>query len=148
MERTRDQEYRSRFRPASPHEQAAPAPAPLSAPPDAPEVIDATIDEAEASLTGGGLEEARRRYQIEAGKVGGKLLGGRPRKGTRQAVARLCQRMVTHPEYQKQLQARLLSGKLSPVMEAALWAYAYGRPTETVDVNAKVAAVVSVVKPW
>jgi hypothetical protein len=134
-----------RFRPASPHEQAAPAPAPD--PPDAPEVVEAVIDDAEASLTGGGLVEARRRYQVEAGRAGGKL-GGRPRKGTRQAVTRLCQRMVTHPEYQRQLQARLLAGRLSPVMEAALWAYAYGKPTESIDVNAKVAAVVSVVKPW
>jgi hypothetical protein len=33
-------------------------------------------------------------------------------------------------------------------MEAALWAYAYGKPTESIDVTAKVAAVVSVVKPW
>ena len=145
MDRTRDQEYRSRFRPASPHEQDATAPAP--APPDAPDVVEAVIDDAEASLTGEGLVEARRRYQVEAGRAGGKL-GGRPRKGTRQAVTRLCQRMVTHPEYQRQLQARLLAGKLSPVMEAALWAYAYGKPTESIDVNAKVAAVVSVVKPW
>lgn len=145
MDRTRDQEYRRRFRPASPHEQEVSAPAP--APPDAPEVVEAVIDHAEASLSGEGLVEARRRYQVEAGRAGGKL-GGRPRKGTRQAVTRLCQRMVTHPEYQRQLQARLLAGKLSPVMEAALWAYAYGKPTESIDVNAKVAAVVSVVKPW
>ena len=109
------------------------------------------IDEAQHGLESiAALEasrEEKRQAQIEAGRAGGKL-GGRPKKGSRQAVARLCQRMVSDPAYQKQLVERLRSGRLSPVMESALWAYAYGRPVESIDVQAKVAAVVSVVKPW
>jgi len=88
---------------------------------------------------------------VEARRVEGRKwgrLGGRPKKGSRQAVARVCQRLVSDPAYQRVLRDRLLAGKLSPVMEAALWAYAYGRPTETLEVDAKVAAVVAVVKPW
>ena len=124
---------------------------PENAPSDPPETIDAVIDEAQHGLESIAAVEASQvaklEAQREAGRAGGKL-GGRPKKGSRQAVARLCQRMVSDPAYQKQLIERLRSGRLSPVMESSLWAYAYGRPTETIDVQAKVAAVVSVVKPW
>ena len=117
-------------------------------PSDPPDTVDAVIDAAQHGLESiEAAQAAKIEAQREAGRAGGRL-GGRPKRGSRQAVARLCQRMVSDPAYQRQLVERLRSGRLSPVMESALWAYAYGRPVESVDVQAKVAAVVSVVKPW
>jgi hypothetical protein len=147
MPASHDQAYRAIFQRPDAHAPQDASPAP----PDDPETVDAVIEAAETGLESiAALEASReeaRQAQIEAGRAGGKL-GGRPKKGSRQAVARLCQRMVSDPAYQKQLVERLRSGRLSPVMESALWAYAYGRPVESIDVQAKVAAVVSVVKPW
>ena len=144
MPASHDQAYRAIFSRPDAH-------TPENTHSDAPETVDAVIDEAQAGLESITAVEAsheeKRQAQIEAGRAGGKL-GGRPKKGSRQAVARLCQRMVSDPAYQRQLVERLRSGRLSPVMESALWAYAYGRPVESIDVQAKVAAVVSVVKPW
>ena len=142
-----DPAYRTMFsRPAASTPHAALSPAS-----DAPETVDAVIDEAQHGLESIAALEASQGDKIEsqraAGRAGGHL-GGRPKKGSRQAVARLCQRMVSDPVYQAHLIERLRTGKLSPVMESALWAYAYGRPVESIDVQAKVAAVVSVVKPW
>ena len=138
-----DQSYRTAF-------SRPPAHTPAADPPRAALVrADAAIDRADAEAVAVAPAEVidPKEAQRIAGRLGGKL-GGRPKKGSRQAVARLCQRMVSDPAYQKQLIERLRSGRLSPVMESALWAYAYGRPVESIDVQAKVAAVVSVVKPW
>jgi len=144
MPASHDQAYRAIFSRPDAH-------TPENTHSDAPETVEAVIEAAETGLESiAALEASRgeaRQAQIEAGRAGGKL-GGRPKKGSRQAVARLCQRMVSDPAYQRQLVERLRSGRLSPVMESALWAYAYGRPVESIDVQAKVAAVVSVVKPW
>lgn len=138
-----DQSYRTAF-------SRPPAHTPAADPPRAALVrADAAINRADAEAVAVAPAEVidPKEAQRIAGRLGGKL-GGRPKKGSRQAVARVCQRLVSDPAYQRVLRDRLLSGKLSPVMEAALWAYAYGRPTESLEVDARVAAVVSVVKPW
>ena len=65
--------------------------------------------------------------------VGHSKLGGRS-KGTLNRstveVRELAQRLVTDPDYIASLERRLKRGKLSPAMEALLWAYAFGRPRE------------------
>jgi len=144
MPAAHDQTYRAIFSRPDAHTPEIP-------PSDPPETVNAVIDAAQHGLESIAAVEASQVAKIEAqreaGRIGGKL-GGRPKRGSRQAVARLCQRMVSDPAYQKQLVERLRTGRLSPVMESALWAYAYGRPVESIDVQAKVAAIVSVVKPW
>ena len=137
-----DQSYRAAFSRPAIHAPAEPSRAALRR-------AEATIDRVDGEVVAVAPDavldpaEARRAEGRKWGK-----LGGRPKKGSRQAVARVCQRLVSDPAYQRVLRDRLLSGKLSPVMEAALWAYAYGRPTESLEIDARVAAVVSVVKPW
>jgi hypothetical protein len=40
--------------------------------------------------------------------------------------------MVDNPAYRRALMKRLLAGELAPAMETMLWAYAKGKPKETV----------------
>lgn len=49
--------------------------------------------------------------------------------GEAKAAAR---RLVEDPDYLKTLRGRLITGMAGP-MEALIWAYAYGRPTEGSD---------------
>ena len=42
----------------------------------------------------------------------------------------LAQRLVADPDYLESLERRLKQGELAPAMEAALWAYAFGKPKE------------------
>lgn len=57
---------------------------------------------------------------------------GTPNKATREA-REFCAGIVCDPEYQRRIKARALAGKLSPQMEALLWHYAHGKPTQLVQ---------------
>ena len=46
--------------------------------------------------------------------------------------------LVEDPEYRKRLGLRLISGNLAPAMETTLWAYAYGKPKETLALEGSV----------
>ena len=43
------------------------------------------------------------------------------------------------PEYQKKLGERVKSGKAAPAIEALVWYYAYGKPSDQLNVHAHVA---------
>jgi hypothetical protein len=59
--------------------------------------------------------------------------GGRPKgvknKATRKAEA-ICQRMVDDREYRREFARRFKAGELPPPLEAMVWHYAFGKPTE------------------
>lgn len=59
--------------------------------------------------------------------------GGRP-KGARnknsRAAEAVCRKLVEDREYRKSFTDRFKKGELSPPLEAMVWHYAYGKPTE------------------
>lgn len=57
---------------------------------------------------------------------------GRPNVATVQA-REAARGLVGDPDYLKRLRARLVAGELPGTVEAMLWAYAWGRPTEHVE---------------
>ncbi len=67
--------------------------------------------------------------------------GGQPgrKKGSKNKatveVKEMARRLIEDPAYQAQLRERLLKGTLPGNMEALLWAYGYGKPRDTVDLN-------------
>jgi hypothetical protein len=67
----------------------------------------------------------------------GRKTGGRQR-GTLNTVTvearAFCAGIVDDPLYQARLRKRALSGQLAPALEAMLWHYAKGKPTEHVEV--------------
>lgn len=70
--------------------------------------------------------------------VKGDPRAGRP-KGTQNAatveVKAMARALIEDPEYQRDLKARLRSRKLPPAVESMLWAYAYGKPIESVRLS-------------
>ena len=67
--------------------------------------------------------------------------GGQPgrKKGSKNKatieVKEMARRLIEDPAYQALLRERLLKGTLPGNMEALLWAYGYGKPRDTVDLN-------------
>ena len=68
----------------------------------------------------------------------------RPEKAGRKAgvpnvfskeVSEMGVQLVQNPRYLRNLQRRLISGKCAPAVEVAVWAYAYGRPVQRLDVT-------------
>ena len=59
---------------------------------------------------------------------------GVPNRATRE-VREFCQRLVADPEYRAGLERRLRSGELAPQIEALIWNYAFGRPSQSIDVT-------------
>jgi adenine C2-methylase RlmN of 23S rRNA A2503 and tRNA A37 len=59
---------------------------------------------------------------------------GVPNKATLE-VKEFCRGLINDEIYQKKLRARMQSGKIPPAVEALMWHYAYGKPTETVEVQ-------------
>lgn len=51
------------------------------------------------------------------------------------AAADVARRLVEDQTYLEALKARLLAGDVPPAVEAMLWAYAYGKPVEVVEVS-------------
>ena len=66
-------------------------------------------------------------------RKGGGRPKGVPNKATRE-IKETARRLVEDPVYVAALAARLIRGK-APRMEVLLHYYAYGKPTETVDVK-------------
>lgn len=79
---------------------------------------------------------------------------GVPNKAT-QEVRELARELVEDPDYLKRLRTRLLDGTLGPGVEQMLWAYAHGKPKESVEVSGPggkpvemvTAVAVSIVRP-
>jgi hypothetical protein len=68
----------------------------------------------------------------------GKKTGGRQRGSVNRAtveVRAVSAALLDDPAYRAALTERLLSGTLSPALEAMLWYYAYGRPTDRVEMT-------------
>ena len=61
---------------------------------------------------------------------------GVPNKSTVE-VREIATRLVEDPEYRQQLVKRMRTGKLSPQMEALMWAYAYGRPVDRLEIDGR-----------
>ena len=67
--------------------------------------------------------------------------GGQPgrKKGSKNKatieIKELARRLVQDPEYLAALRERLIAGKLHGSVEALLWAYAYGKQRDTLDLN-------------
>lgn len=66
-------------------------------------------------------------------KTGGRTKGT-PNKATAEAKS-LCQRLVTDRAYRASFRMRFKAGELPPPLEAMVWHYAYGKPTEHVQVD-------------
>jgi hypothetical protein len=47
----------------------------------------------------------------------------------------LASAIVADPAYFQDVKRRAIAGELSPQMETMLWAYAYGKPIETIEVS-------------
>ena len=68
--------------------------------------------------------------------------GGR-KKGARNKVppayredfSKFCRKLCEDKDYRASLKRRLISGKVAPGVESAVWHYAYGKPPETVEVT-------------
>ena len=50
-------------------------------------------------------------------------------------------KLVSDPEYQAELRARLLMGTCSPAVETMLWGYVLGKPKETLDISGETRTV-------
>lgn len=64
--------------------------------------------------------------------------GGRPKGVKNKAtleVEAACRRLVDDEEYQRYFAHRLKVGQLPPALEAMVWHYAYGKPSERVEVS-------------
>ncbi len=62
---------------------------------------------------------------------------GRPKGSLNQRTLEakaFARQLVSDPTYQQKLQARLLAGEAG-AMEPILWAYAYGKPKESVEIQ-------------
>lgn len=46
-----------------------------------------------------------------------------------------CRKLVEDKKYQEQLRISLVARTCAPAIEMMVWAYAYGRPTEHIDLN-------------
>ena len=62
---------------------------------------------------------------------------GVPNKATVE-VKRICTELVEDPDYRQRFRARMVAGKLPPMVEAMTWYYAFGKPKEQIDLTASV----------
>lgn len=64
--------------------------------------------------------------------------GGRP-KGARNKAQRaaesVCRKLVDDRAYRKSFTERFKAGELAPPLEAMVWHYAFGKPTEHMEVG-------------
>jgi hypothetical protein len=65
-------------------------------------------------------------------KVGGRKRGV-PNKLTRE-VQRFCLALVQDPEYAKKFAEDFKARRVAPGLEAMVWAYAYGRPRQQLEI--------------
>lgn len=66
-------------------------------------------------------------------KTGGRQKGT-PNKATIEVQAR-CRELIESPTYVEYFKHRLEVGQLPPALEALAWHYAYGKPTERVEMT-------------
>jgi len=76
----------------------------------------------------GGFQKGKPRHE----KAGRKT--GTPNVFSKE-VSEMGVQLVQNPRYLRNLQRRLISGKCAPAVEVAVWAYAYGRPVQRLDVT-------------
>lgn len=69
-------------------------------------------------------------------KTGGRKKGT-PNKVTVE-VKDVCRRLVEDPEYLASLQTRLKAGTMQSGLESMIWAYAYGKPKESLELSGSV----------
>ena len=88
------------------------------------------------------VKKTAKKRRVRAGQFDGSKPGpGRPPGLQNKATLEgreLAQALVKDPNYVKVLTEKLLAGELDTRLEVMLWHYAYGKPKETVDVNATV----------
>ena len=63
---------------------------------------------------------------------------------TREAHA-FCQRLVSDPEYRSNFEARWRSGTLPPALEMMVWAYAIGKPPQSLEVTSHGASLAELI---
>jgi len=69
---------------------------------------------------------------------------GTPNCATREART-FCQCLVADPEYRANLERRWREGKLPPVLEQMIWAYAVGKPPQAFEVTARGPSLESII---
>jgi hypothetical protein len=65
---------------------------------------------------------------------------GRPKGRVNNATLEareFCRNLLSDPQYQANLRKRLATGKIAPAVEALLWAYAHGKPKDTLELTGK-----------
>jgi uncharacterized protein YggU (UPF0235/DUF167 family) len=75
--------------------------------------------------------------------------GGRPKgipNKTTTAVRELAQSLVNDDAYLAKLKAQLRAGKANPAVVTMLWAYAFGKPKETVEITGENGGPISVIR--
>jgi len=75
-----------------------------------------------------------------AGEAGPGRKQGVPNKVTVEVKA-LCAGLVDDPAYRKRLKADLRERKVAPAIEQMLWYFAYGKPTEQIQMSGNVGAL-------
>ena len=76
----------------------------------------------------------------------GKKTGGRKRGTPNRAtgdVRECCAKLVADPAYLAALRRRLLAGELAPAVETMLWHFAFGRPKDSLEMDANVGCQLS-----
>lgn len=68
-------------------------------------------------------------------KTGGRKAGV-PNRATQEVEAR-CRALIEASDYAQSFAQRFQSGQLPPALEAMTWHYAYGKPTERMEVSGK-----------
>jgi len=65
------------------------------------------------------------------------------KKAMRGEITKLANYLVTDPLYLEDVQKRLRAGQLNPLLQQMLWAYAFGKPKEQLEIReAKVVKII------
>ena len=60
-------------------------------------------------------------------------------------VRAFCQRLLADPDYRANLERRWRKGSLPPALEQMVWAYAIGRPPQSLDVTSRGPSLASLI---
>lgn len=69
-------------------------------------------------------------------------------KSRSKAARRFALQIVGSEEYRQSIWTRLREGTLSPAVETALLAYAYGKPVARQEIDAQQSLTINVTRPW
>lgn len=65
------------------------------------------------------------------------------RQAMKGEITKLATYLVTDPIYLQDVQQKMREGKLNPLLQSMLWAYAFGKPKERVEIQeAKVVKII------